>query len=107
MGYVLCSSLLNARLDVHPHSIGQDSIIGAAEPPPTLVQVRAVGGKIPDGDITLEVENNPPDANVVTVDGFAKPRLQPVVQPQFFVQVRGGDFFFVPSVSTLRLWSRG
>lgn len=92
--------------NTHTAYAGQDAVIGAAAPPPTPVQVKIVGGKIPTGEITLEVDNNPPDANVVTVNGFAAPRVPPAVVPQFFVQVRGGDYFFVPSVSTLRSWSR-
>lgn len=30
-----------------------------------------------------------------------------VVQPEFFVTSRGGEYFFVPSVATLRDWAGG
>lgn len=104
MGYGLNFLLSSQTVDV---GIGQDSVIGQPPPPKTAVQVAMPAHKIPKGEISLEVQSNPPDAASITVvDGFANDLVKPAVEPQFFVQDRGGAFFFVPSVETLRLWAR-
>ena len=98
------------RLQRSQSCAGQDGLIGVAPPPKTVVQVSMPGAKIPTGErpleIALEVQSNPPGAQLVAVDGFATAEAKPAVEPRFFVHDRGGAFFFVPSVETLKLWAR-
>ncbi|KDQ07943.1 hypothetical protein BOTBODRAFT_180290 [Botryobasidium botryosum FD-172 SS1] len=83
-----------------PVKHGQDPIIGAP-PLKDTVHATAKGSDLAEGQVTMRVAD---DGKEFDVTGFAKVRdvsAQDVKEP-FFVTSRGGECFFVPSVSTLR-----
>ena len=82
--------------------LGQDPIIGSPAPKKTIVKAQ---GPIPDGEISLEVENTSPGVATVVVDGFSRADVAPVITEDYFVNSRGGEYFFVPSISIVRSWS--
>ena len=48
----------------------------------------------------------------ISISGFARVKKQGAVDPpgvpqQFFVTSRGGEYFFVPPISTLKAWAEG
>jgi len=96
-----------------PRSQGQDPIIGGPPAKGSSTEPRPV---IPIGtpsyengdQVDLRVEGE--QGKVVQVVGFAKvsdsqARPPPGVPNPFFVTSRGGEYFFVPSISTLKYWS--
>jgi hypothetical protein len=86
-------------------STGQDPIIGG---PPKAVQASAETPipAVESGDaITVMVQGK--DEQQLEVSGFALPSYAgaqppPGVPQEFFVNSRGGEYFFVPSISTLK-----
>ncbi|OCH91041.1 Dyp-type peroxidase, partial [Obba rivulosa] len=85
-----------------PQKHGQDPILGGPPPPPASVDIT---GKIDvpiKGEVTLRLRNKAGD--LVDVEGFTK--LTDIAAnndpQQFFVTSRGGEYFFVPSVSFIK-----
>ena len=88
--------------------LGQDPIIGGPK------QVTGVETQLPidenhedvtqDGEVSLVLTNSKGDK--YTVDGIAKkivPSTNSFAQ-EFFVTSRGGEYFFVPSIDTVKSW---
>ncbi|OBZ77251.1 Dye-decolorizing peroxidase msp1 [Grifola frondosa] len=86
-----------------PTKQGQDPILGG---PPKVVSATSVGSSdVQPGRVTLQFSNG--NGQNVQVDGFAAPvNTSATGQPQrYFVTSRGGEYFFVPSLPTLRKWA--
>ncbi|KAK7051605.1 hypothetical protein VNI00_004584 [Paramarasmius palmivorus] len=84
-----------------PQKIGQDPILGGPKP------VTGTQGEVDisqDGEVTMQVINKKGDK--YEVDGFAK-KIDPSVvsyEQKFFVTSRGGEYYFIPSISTVKGW---
>ncbi|KAK7038734.1 hypothetical protein VNI00_010619 [Paramarasmius palmivorus] len=84
-----------------PQKIGQDPILGGPKP------VTGIQGEVDisqDGEVTMQVINK--QGEQYEVDGFAK-KIDPSVvshEQKFFVTSRGGEYYFVPSISTVKSW---
>ncbi|KAA1475652.1 Dyp-type peroxidase [Dentipellis sp. KUC8613] len=82
-----------------PTKHGQDPIIGAPAPPP--VQAQASGNVPSTGEVTVRIKNQAGES--VDVAGFAsRAPVEPTTAQPFFVTSRGGEYFFVPSVSLVK-----
>jgi Dyp-type peroxidase family len=87
---------------VVPQKHGQDPIIGGPKP------VSDVNGDVSipgEGEVTLTVTDSNTSLRYV-VTGFAKAYDTSVTayEQDFFVTSHGGEYFFVPSLSTLKAW---
>jgi len=102
-------------LTVNPNFLsGQDPIIGGPPPeksPGVPKQAQFVGpaASYSDGD-QVDIRLVGGDGKNIEVTGFAKVRPTGAAPPPgepnpFFVTSRGGEYFFVPSVSTLKSWA--
>lgn len=83
---------------------GQDPILGGPPPPPTVVTIKgtAQSDLTPNQEITLLVDEK--SGNQIRVDGFTKaPTVTALSEQKFFVTSRGGEYFFVPSISALKV----
>jgi len=85
---------------LRPVKHGQDPIIGAP-PLKKTVHATAEGSDLAEGQVTMRVADKGKEFDVT---GFAKVRGASAqdVKEDFFVTSRGGEYFFVPSVSTLQ-----
>jgi len=91
-----------------PQKTGQDPIIGGPKPV-TAVETQVVPHDAnhkdvsQDGEVSLELTNSKGDK--YAVDGIAKKIVPPssFVQ-EFFVTSRGGEYYFVPSIDTVKSW---
>jgi hypothetical protein len=92
---------------------GQDPIIGG--PPPIGSPGAPRGAKFEtaasyaNGD-QVDLRLTGADGNNIEVSGFAKVTANGAAPPPgdpnpYFVTSRGGEYFFVPSVSTLKTWA--
>ena len=103
------------RGSLTPFEIGQDPIIGG--PPPTYEAAITGASTIPPGkegtQLTLNVLNGisiggPPGSGVpqfpqnYEVTGIAG--QVPPFEQKFFATSRGGEYYFVPSISTVKSW---
>ncbi|KIK52441.1 hypothetical protein GYMLUDRAFT_233483 [Collybiopsis luxurians FD-317 M1] len=97
-----------------PTHTGQDPIIGgppAANTPAAVATVEY--DKPPEiepktGDLVNLATTS--EGNIIEVSGFAKVRSASAVDPpgvpqEFFVTSRGGEYFFVPPISTVTEWA--
>ncbi|EED79944.1 predicted protein [Postia placenta Mad-698-R] len=84
---------------------GQDPIIGGATYP--SFTVTATGSVPSRGEVTINVTDSSGETQSVT--GFVNtPNLSAeAIAPKYFVTSRGGEYFFVPSVSILRALAAG
>lgn len=87
---------------------GQDPILGA----PSEAKVIPLGGTAASftngGQVDLKLTGK--DGKTIELSGFPKVTVTSAVPPPgednpFFVTSRGGEYFFVPSVSTLKYWA--
>ena len=101
---VYTTSIYEGTFDEILFSTGQDPIIGG---PPYPVQASSTI-QLPDLDpgdaVTVVVESG--NAQELEVSGFVLPSYggaqpPPGVPQEFFINSRGGEYFFVPSISTL------
>ena len=97
--------------------IGQDTVIGGPPVPGsasdyTQVQFTSPPAALPktgqEVNWTLVSEES---GETISVSGFAgvKPtgaQPPPGVPQEFFVTSHGGEYFFVPSIKTLRMWAK-
>ncbi|KAA1475658.1 Dyp-type peroxidase [Dentipellis sp. KUC8613] len=83
-----------------PTKHGQDPIIGS--PQPATIRAHAMGTVPSRGEVTVRVKDQ--YGHSVDVSGFASSTaIGPTADPQpFFVKSRGGEYFFVPSVSFVK-----
>ncbi|KAK2462146.1 hypothetical protein APHAL10511_005844 [Amanita phalloides] len=86
---------------------GQDPVLGS---PDKTVDVQFIGGLSepdlkPSEDVDLIVRNA---SKKISVAGLANvnPAPQPGDNNPFFVTSRGGEYFFVPSIPTLKSWAK-
>jgi len=87
------------------YTTGQDPILGG---PPESVHAAAqtpIPAAQPGDAVTVIVQGK--DQQQLEVSGFASPSYvgeqpPPGIPQDFFVNSRGGEYFFVPSISTLR-----
>ena len=101
--------------DDAPHCLsGQDPIIGG--PPPRGSPAEPRGAKFDDAAASyangdqVDLRLTGADGNNIEVSGFAKVSdkgaLPPPGEPNpYFVTSRGGEYFFVPSISALKTWA--
>ena len=88
--------------------LGQDPIIGGPKPV-TAVETQVMPNDAnhkdvsQDGEVSLELTNK--KGEKYAVDGIAKKIVPPssFVQ-EFFVTSRGGEYYFVPSIDTVKSW---
>jgi hypothetical protein len=88
----------------HADASGQDPIIGGPKPV-TIVDGQAeISG---EGEVTLALVNK--NAKKFQVTGFAKAddTSATAFEQGFFVTSHGGEYFFVPSIQTLKDWGAG
>lgn len=93
---------MSAAHDSYINSSGQDPIIGGGPKPISIVDGQAA---IPsEGEVTLILADQNSKKYMVT--GFAKAidDSEIAFTQDFFVTSRGGEYFFVPSISTLAKW---
>lgn len=93
---------------------GQDPIIGGPPPegsPGVPRQAQYIGGAptLTSGD-QVDIRLTGGDGSNIAVSGFTKVTVPGTEPPPgepnpFFVTSRGGEYFFVPSVSTLKTWA--
>ena len=82
--------------------IGQDPIIGG--PPKTVAGTTTDLTK--DGDVTLKLINTNNEKYVVTGVAKKEERGASAFEQKFFTTSRGGEYYFVPSISTVKSWSK-
>ncbi|OBZ73081.1 Dye-decolorizing peroxidase msp1 [Grifola frondosa] len=89
--------------DLIPKYQGQDPIIGG--PPKIYTATPDQGGDVAEsGKVTVQVTNG--DGTLVEVTGFSSVVQKSVTSMDPYpVTSRGGEFFFVPSLSTLASWA--
>lgn len=80
---------------------GQDPIIGG---PPTVPNVGDPVDLKGEGEVILNVVDK--KNTKYTVTGFAQKvnTSATAYTPQYWVTSRGGEYFFVPSISTVKEW---
>ncbi|ESK95378.1 hypothetical protein Moror_3816 [Moniliophthora roreri MCA 2997] len=86
-----------------PQKIGQDPILGGPKP---VTGTTGTTDITKDGEVILDLVNN--SGEKYEVAGIAKkvvPSATSYVQ-KFFVTSRGGDYYFVPSISTVKSWAQ-
>ena len=89
--------------------LGQDPIIGGPKPVTEVETQVGSSDSNPtdvsqDGEVSLELTNRIGDK--YAVDGIAKKKVtskDSFVQ-EFFVTSRGGEYYFVPSIDTVKSW---
>ncbi|KAG1772906.1 hypothetical protein EV702DRAFT_1048505 [Suillus placidus] len=91
-----------------PQKKGQDPILGSP-PAYTLARLEVASPSVKAGN-RVEIQLIGEDGAQFEVSGFAKAVPKFAVPPPgepnpFFVTSRGGEYFFVPSVSTLKSWA--
>ncbi|KAG1860920.1 hypothetical protein F4604DRAFT_1588240 [Suillus subluteus] len=91
-----------------PQKKGQDPVIGSP-PVYTLAQLEGASPPVNSGD-KVDLQLAGADGATFEVCGFAKVTPEGVIPPPgepnpFFIAARGGEYFFVPSVSTLKSWA--
>ncbi|KAH7908198.1 hypothetical protein BJ138DRAFT_390834 [Hygrophoropsis aurantiaca] len=86
-----------------PQKHGQDPILGGPEP---VSKVTGAGNIEKDGQIQLVIQESN-SWNQYRISGWAEKIDPGLVKPEqkFFVTSRGGEYLFVPSVSTLQTWA--
>ncbi|KAH7912670.1 hypothetical protein BJ138DRAFT_749872 [Hygrophoropsis aurantiaca] len=87
-----------------PQRHGQDPILGGPE---AVSNVDGTGNISAEGQVSLVIQQKN-TSDTYTVTGWAKKRdtsAKPPFEPEYFVTSRGGEYFFVPSVSTLQKWA--
>jgi len=86
-----------------PQKIGQDPIIGGPQP---RHQSSGQTNLSQDGQVTLQLINT--DGVKFEVTGVAQKvdTSATAVQEKFFVTSRGGEYYFVPSISTVKEWAK-
>ncbi|KAH7922349.1 Dyp-type peroxidase [Leucogyrophana mollusca] len=87
-----------------PQKHGQDPILGGPEP---VSNVDGQGNISSEGQVTLVVKQDNTSSSY-EVTGWAKkvdPSAKPPFEPQYWVTSRGGEYYFVPSISTLQTWA--
>ncbi|KAI3611319.1 hypothetical protein WG66_002137 [Moniliophthora roreri] len=84
-----------------PQKIGQDPIIGGPKP---VSGTTGTTDLSKEGEVTLQLINN--NDEKYEVAGIAKKVVQSATsfEQKFFVTSRGGDYYFVPSISTVKSW---
>ncbi|KAK7463479.1 hypothetical protein VKT23_006828 [Stygiomarasmius scandens] len=84
-----------------PQKIGQDPIIGGPKPVTGTTGTTDISQ---DGEVTLNLVNK--NGEKYEVAGVAKKVVQSATSfdQKFFVTSRGGDYYFVPSISTVKSW---
>ncbi|EED77776.1 predicted protein, partial [Postia placenta Mad-698-R] len=90
-----------------PERHGQDPIIGGATIKSLTAKVKGNETVPSSGEVTIDVTDSSGETRSVT--GFVNtpnPSAE-AITPQYFVTSRGGEYFFVPSVSTLRALGGG
>ncbi|KAG1840181.1 hypothetical protein DFJ58DRAFT_667317 [Suillus subalutaceus] len=91
-----------------PQKKGQDPVIGSP-PVYTPAQLEGPSPLVNSGD-KVDLQLAGADGATFEVCGFAKVTPEGVIPPPgepnpFFIAARGGEYFFVPSVSTLKSWA--
>lgn len=91
-----------------PQKKGQDPILGSP-PVYTPAQIQGTSPSVKSGD-RVDLQLTGKDGTTFEVSGFAKVTPKGAAPPPgepnpFFVTSRGGEYFFVPSVSTLKSWA--
>ena len=86
---------------------GQDPILGAPASTPTSVAIQGEADVPENGEVAVRVKNK--EGKLVDIAGFARPAdLAADADPQqFFVTSRGGEYFFVLSVSFVKELAQG
>ncbi|KLO19635.1 hypothetical protein SCHPADRAFT_52072 [Schizopora paradoxa] len=103
---------LNLVLPPRPNTFDRIEVSGVTSQPVPAVDVKFVPNpRVPlqNGDQVNLVIDTPEEE--VIVSGVAKVRSKGAVLPpgepqEFFVTSRGGEWFFVPPISTLKKWSK-
>ena len=100
-----------------PSVSGQDPIIGGPPPPQSssaYTEVQFVGppAALPKSGDLVNWQLQSKDGARISVTGFAGVQPSgaadpPGVPQEFFVTSHGGEYFFVPSIRTLKLWATG
>ncbi|KAG1849193.1 hypothetical protein F4604DRAFT_94485 [Suillus subluteus] len=91
-----------------PQKKGQDPVLGSP-PVYTPAQIEGTSPSVQSGDrVNLQLTGG--DGTTFQVSGFAEVTVKGAAPPPgepnpFFVTSRGGEYFFVPSVSTLKSWA--
>ncbi|OAX40231.1 Dyp-type peroxidase [Rhizopogon vinicolor AM-OR11-026] len=88
-----------------PDHHGQDPILGGPPAPVHAAAQTPIPAAQPGDAVTVIVQGQ--DEQQLEVSGFASPsyaggQSPPGIPQEFFVNSRGGEYFFVPSISTLK-----
>ena len=84
---------------------GQDPITGYV---PELPNGEATNVDVPNANTAVTLAITDKNDAKYTLTGLLEKKVPGVDKyvPQFFVTSRGGEYFFVPSLSTLKTWSQ-
>ncbi|THU91463.1 Dyp-type peroxidase [Dendrothele bispora CBS 962.96] len=84
-----------------PQKTGQDPILGGPKP---VTGTSGTTDIFQEGEVTLDLINNHNEKYEVA--GIAKKVVESATsfEQKFFVTSRGGDYYFVPSISTVKSW---
>lgn len=87
--------------DVIPRVHGPDPIIGGPKNSPNINSPVVITG---EGEVSFKMVDQ--QSNKYVVHGFAQKvdTSAMAYEPQYFVTSRGGEYFFVPSINTLKDW---